>query len=157
LPEVDRLLNLETSFHAFTSSLSYVPPDARIATFDQDGTTWVSHPMYTQLVFCLDRVPAVVTKHPELHDAEPFKTVLSGDRTAIAKLSKSDLEKISMKKDWNRLFPFDKVDRGSTVGERERQPRPRRSISPSTEGSIVEGSVLQGMSACTFCSAGRVE
>jgi hypothetical protein len=26
-----------------------VPPEARIATFDQDGTTWVEHPMYTQV------------------------------------------------------------------------------------------------------------
>ena len=77
------------------SSPSYVPPEARIATFDQDGTTWVEHPMYTQFVFCLDRVPAVVAKHPELRDAEPFKTVMSGDRAAIAKLSKADLEKIA--------------------------------------------------------------
>ena len=30
----------------------------RIATFDQDGTLWVEHPMYTQVVYCLDRVPA---------------------------------------------------------------------------------------------------
>ena len=25
----------------------FVPPEARIATFDQDGTTWVEHPIYT--------------------------------------------------------------------------------------------------------------
>ena len=77
------------------SSPSFVPPEARIATFDQDGTTWVSHPMYTQLVFCFDRVPAVVAAHPELRTTEPFKTVLSGDRAAIAKLSMADIEKIA--------------------------------------------------------------
>ena len=38
----------------------FVPPEARSAASDQDGTTWVSHPMYTQVVYCLDRVPAVV-------------------------------------------------------------------------------------------------
>ena len=27
----------------------FVPPDARIATFDNDGTLWVEHPMYVQL------------------------------------------------------------------------------------------------------------
>ncbi|MBX9623241.1 MAG: haloacid dehalogenase-like hydrolase [Gemmataceae bacterium] len=69
----------------------YVPPERRVATFDQDGTTWVSHPMYTQVVFCLDRVPAVVKEKPELKDKEPFKTVLSGDRGAIARLSMKDL------------------------------------------------------------------
>ena len=28
------------------ASTAYVPPEARIATFDQDGTTWVEHPIY---------------------------------------------------------------------------------------------------------------
>jgi hypothetical protein len=54
-----------------------VSPEARIATFDQDGTLWVEHPMYTQVLYCLDRVPAVVAQKPELKDKEPFKTVLS--------------------------------------------------------------------------------
>src|SRR5262249_26032955 len=40
------------------TSPSYVPPEDRIAVFDQDGTLWVEHPIYTQFVFCLDRVPA---------------------------------------------------------------------------------------------------
>jgi len=73
----------------------FVPPEARIATFDQDGTTWVEHPMYTQVVYCLDRVPAVVKAKPELKNVEPFKTVLSGNREAMAKLSIKDLEKIA--------------------------------------------------------------
>jgi hypothetical protein len=30
------------------SSPKFVPPEARIVTFDQDGTLWVEHPMYTQ-------------------------------------------------------------------------------------------------------------
>jgi phosphoglycolate phosphatase-like HAD superfamily hydrolase len=71
-----------------------VSPEARIATFDQDGTLWVEHPMYTQVLYCLDRVPAVVAQKSELKDKEPFKTVLSGDRKAIAKLSIKDLETI---------------------------------------------------------------
>ena len=72
----------------------FVAPEARVATFDQDGTLWVEHPMYTQLIYCLDKVPAVVAKKPELATVEPFKTVLSGDHEAIAKLSMPDLEKI---------------------------------------------------------------
>ena len=74
------------------ASPSYVRPEERIATFDQDGTLWVEHPMYSQVVYCLDRVPAVVAKRPELRNAEPFKTVLSGNREAMAKLSMHDLE-----------------------------------------------------------------
>jgi phosphoglycolate phosphatase-like HAD superfamily hydrolase len=76
------------------SSPSYVFPQDRIAVFDQDGTLWVEHPMYTQVVYCLERVPAVAAKKPELRNVEPFKTVLSGNREAIAKLSMRDLEKI---------------------------------------------------------------
>jgi phosphoglycolate phosphatase-like HAD superfamily hydrolase len=73
-----------------------VAPDDRIAAFDQDGTLWVEHPMYTQVLYCLDRVGALAKEKPELKEQEPFKTVLSGDREAIAKLSKEDLEKILM-------------------------------------------------------------
>ncbi len=76
------------------ASPSYVSPEERIAVFDQDGTLWVEHPMYTQVVYCLERVPAVVAKQPELKNVEPFKTVLSGSREAMAKLTMSDLEKI---------------------------------------------------------------
>ncbi len=75
-------------------SPKFVPPAERIATFDQDGTLWVEHPMYTQVVYCLERVPAVVKAKPELAKVEPFKTVLSGNREAIAKLSMDDLFKI---------------------------------------------------------------
>src|SRR5882757_8089173 len=72
----------------------FVPPEERIATLDQDGTLWVEHPIYSQVVYCLDRVPAVVEKDPKLKNVEPFKTVLSGNREAIAQLSMQDLEKI---------------------------------------------------------------
>jgi hypothetical protein len=69
------------------ASPKFVPPEARIATFDQDGTLWVEHPIYTQVVYCQDRVSAVVAQKPEMKKHEPFRTVLSGDREAIAKLS----------------------------------------------------------------------
>ncbi len=77
-----------------TGGANFVPPEERIATFDQDGTLWVSHPMYTQVIYCLERVSALRGKKPELKKIEPFKTVLSGNREAIAKLSMKDLEKI---------------------------------------------------------------
>ena len=72
----------------------FVPPAERIATFDQDGTLWVEQPVYSQVMYCLERVPAVVKAKPELAEVEPFKTVMSGNREAIAKLPMKDLEKI---------------------------------------------------------------
>ncbi|HSZ53543.1 MAG TPA: HAD family hydrolase [Caulobacteraceae bacterium] len=76
------------------ASPHFVPPQERIAAFDQDGTLWVEKPMYSQVLYCLDRVPAVVRARPELAAVEPFKTVLSGDMAAIARLDMPDLEKI---------------------------------------------------------------
>jgi hypothetical protein len=72
----------------------FVAPEARIDVFDQDGTTWVEQPMYTQVIYCLERVPAVVKTKPELADVEPFKTVLSGNREAMAKFTRPQLEMI---------------------------------------------------------------
>jgi len=77
-----------------SSSKDFVPPEERIAEFDQDGTLWVEHPVYSQIVFCLDRVGALMRARPELKGHEPFKTVLSGNREAIAKLSLRDLFEI---------------------------------------------------------------
>jgi phosphoglycolate phosphatase-like HAD superfamily hydrolase len=76
------------------TSPNFVAPEERIAVFDQDGTLWVEHPMYTQVVYCLERVPVVVAKQPHLKNVEPFKTVLSGNREAMARLTMHDLEKI---------------------------------------------------------------
>src|SRR6476469_8598676 len=73
---------------------TFVRAEQRIATFDQDGTLWVEHPIYSQVVYCLERVPDLVKAKPELKDVEPFKTVMSGNREAIARLSMHDLEKI---------------------------------------------------------------
>jgi len=75
-------------------SQKFVPTSERVATFDQDGTLWVEYPMYSQVMYCLDRVPALVKAKPELAKVEPFKTVMSGNREAMAKMSKDDLLKI---------------------------------------------------------------
>src|SRR5262249_14579230 len=76
------------------SSASYVAPEDRIATFDQDGTLWVEQPMYTQVIYCFDRVPVLAEKRPELKRVEPFKTGLSDTRGARARLWLRDLKKV---------------------------------------------------------------
>jgi hypothetical protein len=76
------------------ASRKFVAPEARIAVFDQDGTTWVEQPMYTQVMFALHQVGVMAEKDPKMKDVEPFKTVLSGDRAAMARLTVPDLEKI---------------------------------------------------------------
>ena len=46
------------------SSPNFVRPEDRIATFDQDGTLWVEHPMYSFVMYAHDRVPAAVKAKP---------------------------------------------------------------------------------------------
>jgi phosphoglycolate phosphatase-like HAD superfamily hydrolase len=72
----------------------FVPPAQRIATFDQDGTLWVEQPLYSQVMFALDRAKALAPKHPEWKEKEPFKAILAGDREAMAKFTIQELEVI---------------------------------------------------------------
>jgi hypothetical protein len=57
----------------------YVPPEERIATFDNDGTLWSERPYPFQVAFALDRVKAMAPQHPEWQEKEPFKSALAGD------------------------------------------------------------------------------
>ena len=78
-------------------SPQFVPPPERIATFDQDGTLWVEHPMYSQVMYVLESVPALVKAKPELAKVAPYSTVLEllkGDRAAMEKLTEADLFKL---------------------------------------------------------------
>ena len=78
-------------------SPKFVPQAERIATFDQDGTLWVEHPMYSFAMYALESVPALIKAKPELAKVPPFSTVLEilkGDRAAVAKLTMPDVEKI---------------------------------------------------------------
>lgn len=78
------------------SSKDYVPPADRIATFDNDGTLWTEHPIYTQLAFALDRVKALAPQHPEWKDEQPFKAVLEGDIKALGAAGEKGLIDVMM-------------------------------------------------------------
>lgn len=73
-------------------SKHFVPAEDRIATFDQDGTLWVEHPMYAQIAFALSRLAQLAPQHPAWKTTEPFKSALAGDPAAFAKFSMDDLE-----------------------------------------------------------------
>jgi phosphoglycolate phosphatase-like HAD superfamily hydrolase len=64
-------------------SADFVPPNERIATFDNDGTLWAEQPMYFQFLFAMDRIKAMAAQHPEWKTKEPFKSVLAGDMKAL--------------------------------------------------------------------------
>jgi phosphoglycolate phosphatase-like HAD superfamily hydrolase len=75
-------------------SAQFVPVEDRIATFDQDGTLWVEHPLYTQAEFALARLRDLASSHAEWKKEEPFKSFLTGDAEKLGKLAESDWEKL---------------------------------------------------------------
>ena len=77
-------------------SPDFVPPAERIATFDNDGTLWPSHPMYTQLAFALDRIKELAPQHPEWKTQQPFKAVLDNDLEALAAAGEKGLVELVM-------------------------------------------------------------
>jgi len=60
-------------------SPDFVPPEERIATFDNDGTLWCEQPLYFQLLFALDRIKTLAPQHPEWKTKEPFASLFKGD------------------------------------------------------------------------------
>src|SRR5262249_26315900 len=75
-------------------SPAFVPVPERIATFDNDGTLWVEQPMYTEIVFCMDRVKALAPKHPEWKEKQPFKAALENDLKTLAEAGGKGLSEL---------------------------------------------------------------
>jgi hypothetical protein len=78
------------------SSSQYVPPEQRIATFDNDGTLWCEQPLYFQGFFTFDRMKALVPQHPEWKERQPFKAVLENDSKALAAAGEKGAAEILM-------------------------------------------------------------
>jgi phosphoserine phosphatase len=58
---------------------NFVPPEARIATFDNDGTLWCEKPMPIQLDFILRRLYAMAEAQPDLRERQPWKAAHERD------------------------------------------------------------------------------
>ncbi len=91
-------------------SSDFVPPNERIATFDNDGTLWAEQPMYFQIVFALDRVKALAPQHPEWNDKEPFASLLKGDlKGALAGGEKALMEIVAVTHSNMTTEEFEKI------------------------------------------------
>ena len=75
-------------------SPDFVPVNERIATFDNDGTLWCEHPMYTEVVFTRDRIKALAAQNPSWRTEMPFKAVIDNDEAAFAKFTEADFFKL---------------------------------------------------------------
>jgi hypothetical protein len=70
----------ETTQHG---SKQFIPPEERIAVFDNDGTLWSEQPLYVQLAFAIDRIKTLAPQNPLWKTQQPFKAVLENDIQTI--------------------------------------------------------------------------
>ncbi len=66
-------------------SAGYLPPSARIAVFDNDGTLWCERPTYPQALFLIERVRSQAAVDPRLAAMPVVHALVAGDlRAALA-------------------------------------------------------------------------
>jgi phosphoserine phosphatase len=58
---------------------SYVPPEERVAVFDNDGTLWCEKPMPIELGFILQRLAAMAEQDASLRERQPWKAAHTRD------------------------------------------------------------------------------
>ena len=56
-----------------------VPPEQRVAVFDNDGTLWTEKPMPTQLHYIVKKWREQMAADPSLAERQPYQAVASGD------------------------------------------------------------------------------
>ncbi|MFL7870169.1 MAG: HAD family hydrolase [Anaerolineales bacterium] len=57
----------------------YVPPQERVAVFDNDGTLWCEKPAQLQVGFILQRLAAMAGKDPSLRKQQPWQAAYDKD------------------------------------------------------------------------------
>ncbi|MCI0632396.1 MAG: haloacid dehalogenase-like hydrolase [Actinobacteria bacterium] len=67
---------IERFVHAAASE---VPPEERIAVFDNDGTLWCEKPMPVELGFILKRLAGMAGSHDSLRSRQPWKAAYEKD------------------------------------------------------------------------------
>jgi phosphoserine phosphatase len=77
----------------FLESSTEIPPEQRLAVFDNDGTLWCEKPEFTQMLFYLDQLRAAVSEQPDLGSRAEYAALLEGDRSAIATMG---LERLAL-------------------------------------------------------------
>ena len=58
---------------AVTDGPDVVPPEERVAVFDNDGTLWTEKPMPTQLHYIVEEVARAATADPSLAERQPYQ------------------------------------------------------------------------------------
>jgi phosphoglycolate phosphatase-like HAD superfamily hydrolase len=65
-----------------TEGDAFVPPEARIAVFDNDGTLWSEQPVYFQFLFAMDRAAELAEADPDWPSTPALEAAAAGDVAA---------------------------------------------------------------------------
>jgi phosphoserine phosphatase len=61
------------------NNTEFVPPEERVAVFDNDGTLWSEKPLQPQIDFVLRRLAAMAEKDPSLRQQQPWQAAYEKD------------------------------------------------------------------------------
>jgi phosphoserine phosphatase len=61
------------------ASEDFLPVEARIAVFDNDGTLWAEQPVYFQFLFALDQLRARAAEDPAILTSDVLRAAAAGD------------------------------------------------------------------------------
>jgi phosphoglycolate phosphatase-like HAD superfamily hydrolase len=82
-----------TALLDFLDAAEEIPPDQRVAVFDNDGTLWCEKPRYPQLDFLVWGLRQALVDRPELGSIPEYEAVLADDPVAIADMG---LERVAV-------------------------------------------------------------
>jgi len=71
---------------AFLDASDALPPETKVAAFDNDGTLWCERPAYAQFLFFVDALRTATAADPSLAERPEYAAVLGGDHGAIGEL-----------------------------------------------------------------------
>ncbi|CAG9166792.1 HAD family phosphatase [Cupriavidus respiraculi] len=92
-------------------SPNFVPPEERVAVFDNDGTLWSEQPMYFQFFFLLDQVRAAAPQHPEWRTDPAYKALMANDMQALMRNRKQALALIAKANSGMSVEEYDRTIR----------------------------------------------
>ncbi len=72
-------------------SADFVPPEDRIAVFDNDGTLWAEKPFYFQLFFAIDQAKSAAIAKPGAPQDPALAAAAAGDLEALAEQGEAGL------------------------------------------------------------------
>lgn len=69
----------------------FIPPEERIAVFDNDGTLWCEFPLQVQLFYFLERFSELLKRQPELAEVQPYKAIAERDIKTLHTFDKQQI------------------------------------------------------------------